>query len=654
MKIMKYTGVLLIIFLSGCQVSNEGKCNYDIPNQCMNINDSYDKNRCMYYSAVNESNTCLCEYFVSNVSISEMKTQNPVTPDTCGNGICEEYELLRTCPRDCKSLETNDYEICLTACNYEEIYAVKIFGTEEELDIGPILDPDFKPNSNCGVGGGQPSMCECHYCINLEEVHQPLFEIEFLYELYDGDSVCAFIVSKHSVNDDKKVFDLYPDEWIDEIDEDGGAEYTRIQNDWESDTECLHKQGAIRKRFAYFPYDNAKPWHPQIPPNISYEDQEKIEIRDSCYLEIAFKDNNENICEEIISSYPRDECYYEFGTKELDPKLCNQIESEQKFSCLQSVYLKEAIKKKDYKMCFEPYGFDEEGYPKEMDYEIAECVTNIAVNKKELEYCVVLDSGYGRVQDECYRDVAKAKKDISICDKIRIHERGECLEWFLSRTDDPEEICLEMNDSESFLVCVKQLDCEDSMNKEACRELVDKTIDNPNFCEYDTEKNDCYIKLATEFKNISYCEELRNKNWCYAKYARAVDNMKICEMIRPDWRHNCHSLFNESEILEYKFKSGVREEIPECMPYLDSDREQCYYDKALKDSNHLLCNNTGGMRSDCYRHIVIATEDPKVCEDIEDQNDKDGCLLHLVEAIGDKNYCEQIVHPGRKKGCIGD
>lgn len=117
--------------------------------------------------------------------------------DTCGNGVCEEYELLANCKKDCEGLETHTYGFCRSA-SWGGVYRVKVLGTKTYLDAGEMIGPDMNPRPTCGrdgLGTGQ-----CFYCYNITEVHEPIFEIQINPGASANIPICENLVEKYFVD----------------------------------------------------------------------------------------------------------------------------------------------------------------------------------------------------------------------------------------------------------------------------------------------------------------------------------------------------------------------------------------------------------------------------------------------------------------------
>lgn len=135
--------------------------------------------------------------------ISPKKVTEPLQPkpepeepllDTCGNGVCEEYELLSNCIQDCEGLETKNYKICRGNLGNDIIGRVRILGTNTYLDKSSSLGPGFNPEPECGKTIGT---IDCFQCYNITEVHEPIFEIQIYNAVTCNLNICEAVNLKY-------------------------------------------------------------------------------------------------------------------------------------------------------------------------------------------------------------------------------------------------------------------------------------------------------------------------------------------------------------------------------------------------------------------------------------------------------------------------
>jgi hypothetical protein len=362
--------LLIIILLCSCAETPSGKdLSLDDLDLMRESDNNYD------YEEIKE-----CDEIIKNITLIR-----PIDlQKTCGNGICEEYELLRTCPEDCDDLPLKEYGLCIDLC-YSREDVVRIFNTENELDFGPELGSDFKELDHCGRKG--TTICECNRCYYFYDVNQPLFEIE-----YDGRNqqvdVCRDIVTKYMIDG---VEYEYKDEIIEEEDLDKALAILRHNLDhkpWENDTACNNYFLLSDSRFLYFP--NNLTWIPTNNLGFGLNNVHLIRDRDECYLDVALKYNDSRPCRDMILDGYSDECYYTFALIKDEQDLCNYIRGQERDSCLEKFFQKRAIFEKNHTLCYEPYGVRDNGEPEKYTQGMNDCVFKIALNLSNELLCDVL------------------------------------------------------------------------------------------------------------------------------------------------------------------------------------------------------------------------------------------------------------------------
>ena len=415
---MRLTFLLIIIILvcSCAETSSEKDYSLDDLDSMRKDIDNFNQEEQTY--SYNEIEQC-------DEIIKDIEFIRPIDlRKTCGNGIYEEYELLRTCPEDCQDLPLKEYGLCIDLC-YSRKDVVRIFSTENELDFGPELGSDFKELDHCGRNG--TTICECNRCYYFYDVNQPLFEIK-----YEGSNrqvdVCRDIVTKYMIDG---VEYKYEDERvIEEEDLDKGFaiwQHYLAHPPWENDTACHDYFLLGETRYLYFP--NNLTWIPTNNLGFGLNNVHLIRDRDECYLDVALEYNDSRLCRDMILDSYNDECYYTFALIKDEQDLCNYIRGYERDSCLEKFFQKRAIIEKNHTLCYEPYGVEEDGFPKERNDEIVECVFQIAVNLTNHTICYDLE-GFRDYDERCISAVAVAKNDPTICNDSLIWDKSDCLSGF--------------------------------------------------------------------------------------------------------------------------------------------------------------------------------------------------------------------------------
>ncbi len=133
----------------------------------------------------------------------------------------------------------------------------------------------------------------------------------------------------------------------------------------------------------------------------------------------------------------------------------------------------------------------------------------------------------------CYKDIAKIKKNSEICNRLVSNSKLECIKEMALYLNDTA-YCDEIPKGYKF----GSLDYEYAMHfKAEC--YTDYAIKNNNmsYCEVvDVGDSvfDCYNKFAIVNKDPSICEKIKttgtyNKGWCYSNMAQFLNDIRLCE-----------------------------------------------------------------------------------------------------------------------------
>lgn len=152
---------------------------------CKNIYDKYEYALCNNKMAIFYLNKSLCkgeqpllEKCISEIEVRLLsKEHNYTYIDTCGNGLCDDYELLNNCEIDCNSSKTHIFEFCAEK-GWNAIQGVSVVGT----DIKVSSDEFIKSNN----------------CFKIREVKQPIFKVDISGA--PTGSVCHYIFNTYYID----------------------------------------------------------------------------------------------------------------------------------------------------------------------------------------------------------------------------------------------------------------------------------------------------------------------------------------------------------------------------------------------------------------------------------------------------------------------
>lgn len=198
----------------------------------------------------------------------------------------------------------------------------------------------------------------------------------------------------------------------------------------------------------------------------------------------------------------------------------------------------------------------------------------------------------------CYREVAKAKNDSSICGKIDFDfDRDWCYREVATITQDSA--------------------------------LCEKIQDN-------SDKGTCYFATIA---NASTCESAGEKrNWCYRTMAVAKKNISICDVISGSYFiNNCYNDVIDSSL-----------DVTQCDRLRDNKtKDWCYSKIGMWQGNESLCRDDG-----CYESVGITKKDASLCDKIQNYTTgRDRCYMNVAPYTKDYSLCEKISRKLDKETC---
>ncbi len=308
---------------------------------------------------------------------------------------------------------------------------------------------------------------------------------------------------------------------------------------------------------------------------------------------ISGKDPCTNIETGEYGPYMKEECYYNLALEKNKENLCKKA-GERIEECERKVKINKAVESRNHKNCFK-IG--------EIDYDIADCVSQIAVIKKDKSICDNLPDFFGNVLGECHAKVAISTNDLPLCEKtIGTTLDDECYKKILEKSKDPTQLCKTVS-SVAFTYCIRNIDCEKTEDIVACSAFVIEEQNNPEICESqlnEGEKTGCYTALAIKLNNKDLCFKAQ-KNICLTKFAIEKKMPEICELTEDSCYTSYGRAYNDINICN-KMKESLN---------VDS----CFREFAIKNNDLELCNKIKGdtTKKGCYNSIAYQLKDPSLC-----------------------------------------
>jgi len=148
-------------------------------------------------------------------------------------------------------------------------------------------------------------------------------------------------------------------------------------------------------------------------------------------------------------------------------------------------------------------------------------------------------------------------------------------------------------------------------------------------------KDFCYFQLAQAKKEVGICERIQNelpKNYCYASIAKAIGDLALCEKITSQLiKESCYF-----EVAEAKQEVSICEKIKNT-----SKKDSCYRTLAKVKRDPTLCKGDINFVRPCIIEIAKTTKDLNICEAV-DQGGKNECYFEVAISKKDLTLCERI------------
>jgi len=218
--------------------------------------------------------------------------------------------------------------------------------------------------------------------------------------------------------------------------------------------------------------------------------------RNSCHLDYAVSIENLDYC--LNQSYA-DYCYKKFAIGLLDIEICKMIKSEFHISdCYESI----AIKAKDPSLCAKTDDWAEceiKVHPDDLD--ISFCDKNKA--DYETENTAVIGQ-----KDQCYVQLATAKKDPSICGKLNPHETSFIENCYstIAKALKNSSICDGIYETAFCLECMEEEYISCKLNTLFTQDKIGLMIDT-----YVTQNNITYSKINEDELYEYYMEKIKER-----------------------------------------------------------------------------------------------------------------------------------------------
>lgn len=299
------------------------------------------------------------------------------------------------------------------------------------------------------------------------------------------------------------------------------------------------------------------------------------------------------------------DCLHKLAITKKDSEICYYIFDEyEKRDCIIETITSKAIARKNDKIC---YKLEIPGENSDY-YDIADCITQVAKNEEDESRCEQLGEGFGKVREECYKEVAIIKMNLNLCPD---YKQEECYREILSKSDDPIRMCENLKTRGSLWKCYKNIDCSKSINIIECNLKVKEALVDIDFCKIETseyDKNQCYKDFAIRLNNPELCMKIEGigaPEPCLKELAIINNNLDFCFI----WGYSIQGCIfdfidkNNDVNLCYKLTTG------------EIEIGNCINRYASNNNNLTVCNLSPSItRESCISNILNARRDGKLPE----------------------------------------
>jgi len=245
--------------------------------------------------------------------------------------------------------------------------------------------------------------------------------------------------------------------------------------------------------------------------------------KDDCYINVTATAKDPSLCKKIRIS--RDDCYINAARALQDPTICENIADRGEKR--QNNFVGASTGRLD------------------KPPSLLICYLEVAKAKKDVRVCDYIQHPSDR--NGCYASVARETGDVNICEKLDPRFKDELAEYDprYEQAKYAQERCYEW-------VAVKTKDatiCERIRTSDSCYHLLARTTGDAHLCakiDYQEKRDHCYGILGLMRQEADVCDNIIDQtkaDQCYYNVVQYLQDAKICEkVISPDKKEACISL----------------------------------------------------------------------------------------------------------------
>ncbi|RLI84964.1 MAG: hypothetical protein DRO76_06105, partial [Candidatus Altiarchaeales archaeon] len=345
------------------------------------------------------------------------------------------------------------------------------------------------------------------------------------------------------------------------------------------------------------------------------------------------------------SETARDRCLREiFLAKKILPKNCNDFDLKDSCEDIHYQLLSEwSIQQNNVSLCNLALGKRDE------------CYLHFAISKDNPKICELIDSnatecwggfrgggGCKYIKNDCYLHFAIKRLNVDFCNKIEHKEkigptRSECIREVVEKSKNAS-----LAQSVNITLC----DTFPSYLQDSCFSDVAYITKNPDICEGIKdmdERDNCFFSLAKKLKDGMICYRI------------------LPLSCRP---RNCLNKIFGYDTPKPPDPNYYNVSICDIVNFTTEQRDRCYMHFALKTNNPSICEKINDTHSDriegdrnyCYRTIAYELKNKTICYKLPSEEEiKKECLDACNKKRKAKDcskYCDKVSKENSVKGCL--
>jgi len=240
-------------------------------------------------------------------------------------------------------------------------------------------------------------------------------------------------------------------------------------------------------------------------------------------------------------------------------------------------------------------------------------------------------------KDQCLNDLAVSEKDYTICQKLELLPKDDCL-LEVAKIVLKKEVCDLIKTERTKDNCFNEL-AQGNKDYQLC--LLMSHEDANKLLTLD----DCLINVASKLSSTEPClfvsatkrGESYKRDVCYYAFLSSDQNAVFCEnFISEDLKAECYTKTRDLNLTMEECNS---------IPLIET-KDTCFSDLALQKENHSICFNISkeSLQQDCLSGLVskkLITRE--LCKSFESFENKNNCYNVGAKELDDASYCGEII-----------